>query len=49
MRDKDFAADFPKRAKEMREIVRCIFDKNDRRALLKFIKDFEQMATPKRS
>ena len=47
MQDKDFVADFPRRAVLVREIARSIFDKEDRRVLLKFVKDCEHMAALK--
>jgi hypothetical protein len=46
MQDKDLIADFPRRATEVMEIARGLFDKNDRRKLLKFIKDCEQLGAP---
>jgi hypothetical protein len=41
-KDKDAAADFYRRADMVREIAEGIFDKTDRRVLLKFVSDSEK-------
>jgi len=44
MQDKDPAAKFFHRANEVRKIARGIFDKKERRFLLKFVRDSEKLA-----
>lgn len=42
-KDKDAAADFYRRADMVREIAEGIFDKTDRKVLLKFVSDSEKL------
>jgi hypothetical protein len=41
--DKESAAEFHQRANEVRKIVQNIFDKDERRFVMKFVKDSEEM------
>jgi hypothetical protein len=44
MQAKDYAAEFFQRANKVRKIARGIFDKTERRIVLKFVRDGEKMA-----
>lgn len=44
MQDKVSADEFYHRAKKVREIAKCIYDKGERRVLLKFVRDSEKLA-----
>jgi hypothetical protein len=46
MQDKGAAADFCRRAGIVREIAMGIFDKTDRRFVLKFVSDSEKLTAP---
>jgi hypothetical protein len=47
MRDKDSVAEFGRRADKVRKIAEGIFDKTERRFLLKFVGDCEKLAAEK--
>lgn len=47
MQDKDFVAEFGRRADKVREIAEGIFDKTERRFLLKFVADCQKLAVGK--
>ena len=47
MQDKVAVAEFHRRADKVREIAVGIFDKAERRFLLKFVKDCEKLVAPR--